>query len=196
MTITPQRLHANSLFLSQGILKAYLQGALHDGTQSQMHHTHRIAQKNVEWLNTIHQILAVLGHRSWIYREGKTRDLHILETSAKFLQIDFDPDELEEDQERIAYTRGYFDAEGGLPRSLPSRFYIQICQKDQVELLKVRNILEEASISCGRIHNPSVKMDPDYWRFFVRTDSHQRFAEIIGSWHPLKDAVFKTRKMI
>jgi len=37
--------------------------------------------------------------------------------------------------------------------------------KDQLELLKVRNILEEASISCGRIHNPSVKMDPDYWRF-------------------------------
>lgn len=196
LTITPQRLHADSLLMTQGIAKAYLQGALHDGTHSQMHWTHRIAQKNVEWLNMIHHLLSNLGHRSWIYREGKTRDVHILETSAKFLRIDFNPDELTDYQEKIAYVKGYFDAEGGVPKALQSRFYIQICQKDREELDKVRNILEEASISCGCIHNPSVKVDPNYWRFFVRTKSQQRFAEIIGSWHPLKDAIFKARKMI
>ena len=196
LTMTPQRLHADSLFSTQGILKAYLQGALHDGTQSRMHGTHRIAQKNVEWLNLIQFVLQELGHRSWIYREGKTRDVHILETSAKFLQIDFDPEDLADIYEKIAYARGYFDAEGGVPKTPQNRFYIQICQKDREELGKVRDILEEVGISCGQIHNPSVKVDPDYWRFFVRTQSHRRFAELIGSWHPSKDAVFKTRMMI
>ena len=88
--------------------------------------------------------------------------------------------------EKIAYVRGYFDAEGGVPRNSANRFYIQFVQKDFEELEKVRNMLEELGIRCGKIHNPSIKVDPEYWRFFVRAQSYQRFIELIGSWHPIK----------
>jgi hypothetical protein len=171
--------------------QAYLQGALHDGTWNASHSTHRFSQKGTEWLSRLAILLHELGHKSWIYREGKNRDVYVLETAAPFLDIDFDPDSLETEAERLAYVRGYFDAEGGLPRSPRSRFYIQITQKDRVELAKVRLILESVGISCGVLHNPSVEADPDYWRFFVRARSYMTFALTIRSWHPRKKAILE-----
>jgi predicted phosphodiesterase len=176
-------------------LQAYLQGALHDGTRNSLHHTHRFSQKGTDWLIRLGEILAEMGHRSWSYREGKDRDVFVLETSAGFLDIDFDPDSLQTESERIAYVRGYFDAEGGLPRSAEARFYVQFTQKDRVELGKVKQILEQLDICCGVIHNPSVRVDPDYWRFFVRANSYRRFALVIGSWHPRKEPILR-RMMI
>ncbi len=136
-----------------------------------------------------------LGYRSWIYREGKTRNVFILETSASFLDTEFDPNDLLSDAERIGFVKEYFDAEGGVPRSASARFYVQFVQKNLVELTKVKFILERFDIQCGVLHNPSRRVDPDYWRFFVRTCSHRKFASTIGSFHPRKEKLLQ-RMMI
>lgn len=182
--------------MSKREYQAYLQGALHDGTRSELHNTHRISQKGTEWLEKLQECLAVLGHKSWIYREGRTRSVYILETTASFLSLDFDPDSLETEGEKVAYVRGYFDAEGGLPQQPNARFYVQFAQKNCVELSKVRNILEGLGIRCGKIHNPSKWADPNYWRFYVLTGSHRDFARIVGSWHPRKRAILRRRMKI
>ena len=175
--------------------QSYLQGALHDGTRSDLHNTYRISQKGTSWLSRLSEMLAEMGHRSWMYQEGKTREVHVLETTAKFLDVNFNPDLLESDAERKAYVRGYFDAEGGLPQSPDARFYIQFTQKDRVELEKVKQILERMGIEGGEVHNPSVEVDPYYWRFYVRANSHKAFAETIGSWHPRKAEIFQRMKI-
>ncbi len=195
--MTPQRLHADSLrfMMTKREYQSYLQGALHDGTRSRLHNTHRISQKGTDWLTRLSNMLLELSYKSWIYREGKTREVYILETTAKFLDVEFDPDLLESDFEKTAYVRGYFDAEGGLPQSPDSRFYIQFTQKDFVELGKVKRILEEMGIRCGEIHNPSTTIDPNYWRFYVRAESHRTFATLVGSWHPRKEIILR-RMMI
>ena len=178
------------------IFKAYLLGAIHDGTYNKHHGTFRFSQANRKWLEHIQYILHELGHKSWIYREGRMRNVYALETTAAFLELAFDPLQLESQKERIAYIRGYFDAEGGVPRSNVSRLYIQLCQKNRVELTKVKNILEDLKIFCGVVHNPSKEVDPDYWRFFVRTGSHKRFMHLISSWHPRKRKIFHQRMKI
>ncbi len=48
--MTPQRLHADSS-IDRGTIPAYFQGALHDGTFSRQHGTHRIAQKGRDCWN-------------------------------------------------------------------------------------------------------------------------------------------------
>jgi hypothetical protein len=186
--MTPQRLHADAPILS-GEFQAYLQGALHDGTFNRLHKTHRISQKGSDWLTRLQFVLRLLGYSSWIYREGHDREeMYALETKADFLNVDFDPVSLAASGERIAYVRGYFDAEGGLPRSLDVKpFQIQYVQKDRVELTKVRDILVGLGINCGKMHNPSVKVDPDYWRFFISIPCNTLFARCIGSWHPRKE---------
>lgn len=195
--MTPQRLHADPFLknMSKREYQSYLQGALHDGTRSDQHNTHRISQKGTDWLMRLKEILAELGHSAWIYREGSAREVYVLETTAKFLDVDFDPDILKFDDERIAYVRGYFDAEGGLPQSPDARFYIQFTQKDYDELEKVKIILDDMGIECGEMHNPSVEVDPNYWRFYVRAKSHEDFAEKIGSWHPRKAGILERMKI-
>ena len=194
--LTPQRLHAELLVTSPARLEAYLQGALRDGTRSAAHGTHRFGQAQIEWLNTLKIAFAVLGHRSWIYREGRERQFWILETTAKFLKVDFDASTLIETEPGLDYVRGYFDADGGVPRRTENRFYVQFCQKDRTSLETVTKILERKGITCGRIHNPSSRVDPDYWRFFVRASSWQRFIALVGSWHPIKRALVNARMKI
>ncbi|MBM3128289.1 MAG: hypothetical protein FJ009_06570 [Chloroflexi bacterium] len=176
--------------------QAYLQGALHDGTRSEAHNTHRISQKGTEWLSRLRDLFTALGFKSWMYQEGKSRGVYVLETTAQFLNTEYDPNLLQTGLERIAYVRGYFDAEGGMPQSPGARFYIQFTQKNRVELEKVKAMLEELGIQCGEIHNPSVVADPDYWRFYVLANSHKAFAGLIGSWHPRKDGILKQRMKI
>ena len=177
--------------------KAYLLGALHDGTYNRLHRTFRFSQKGKMWLMTLKHILYRLGHKSWLYQEGKKRSVYALETSARFLDLHFDPLRLRSTRQRVAYVRGYFDSEGGIPHSSEARFYIQLCQKNREEMIKVSRILETLGIHCGTIHNPSKAADPDYWRFFVRTESHQDFIQTISSWHPRKHRILQhRRKMI
>ncbi len=52
--------------------------------------------------------------------------------------------------------------------------------------MQVKQYLEELDIHCGKIHNPSKKVDPNYWRFYIRASSYINFARIIGSDHPDK----------
>src|SRR2546422_2576874 len=39
---------------------------------------------------------------------------------------------------------------------------------------------------AAHIHNPSVLIDPDYWRFYVSRPSLRLFAQVVGSLHPRK----------
>ena len=100
------------------------------------------------------------------------------------------------DPEKIAYVRGYFDAEGGTAHDGKVRFYLQFAEKNKVRLEKVRNLLEELGIECGRVHCPSPKADPDYWRFYIRANSYDKFIKTVGSWHPRKQKIFSNRMKI
>ena len=176
-------------------IRAYLQGALGDATFNRLHKTHRFSQKDREWLLLLKDLFAKLGYKAWIYKEGKARHLYVLETTAKFLNLRFDPSQLRS-EEAVAYVRGYFDAEGGIPQSLNSRFYVQFCQKNEFSLQRVKFILEELKIECGKIHNPSKRIDSHYWRFFVKANSYGNFIKKINSWHPRKKNLLLQRMKI
>lgn len=170
----------------------YLLGALHDATFSSRHKTIRFSQSSQGWLRQLHYCLHQLGAKSWIYREGSNRYVWILETS---LKLDRDKKPVEE-KDKISYIRGYFDAEGGMPKDNCNFLYFQFCQKDRADIEEVKRYLEEINISCGKIHNPSKNVDPNYWRFFISRISHMRFMELIGSWHPRKAKQIELRMKI
>jgi hypothetical protein len=180
-------------FASESEIRAYLQGALHDAYRCK--NRIRFSQKGTEWLTILKGLLKRLGHRSWMYREGP-RDVYDLETTADFLDFDFDPLTLETSEEKAAYIRGFFDAEGGIPHKRNAAFYIQLVQKDRDKMQKLKELLQSLGITAGVLHNPSHRVDPNYWRCFVSRASHADFARIIGSWHPLKHARFAERMMI
>ena len=175
---------------------AYLQGILGDATYSRIHKTHRISQANREWLEKIKDLLLSIGDKSWIYKEGKSRNVYVLETTSKILSLSFDPMKLQTEDDKIAYVRGYFDAEGGTAHDEKVRFYLQFAEKNKDHLEKVRNLLEEFGIECGKVHCPSKKADPDYWRFYIRANSYDKFIRNIGSWHPRKQKIFSNRMKI
>ena len=169
------------------ITKSYLLGMLHDATERK--NTYRIATKNFNFAKIIREGILKLGSKAWIYKEGKNRNLWIVEFS-KILLKEF---KIKSKQNKIDYIRGYFDAEGGISQSSKVRFYIYFCQKDKIDLEEVKKYLLELGISCGVIHNPSKKVDPNYWRFFVSSKSYRDFAKIIGSDHPVKIKLLKMK---
>lgn len=174
---------------SKGVLTAYLLGAMHDGTRSALHKTLRIAQGDLNWMSVLRTVLEGSGSRAWTYQEGG-RNTFVVEAVDRL-----PPSLVLEGQEAIrAYARGYFDAEGGIPRSLQARFYVQFVQKDLSDLSELRSHLEDdLQIGCGRIHNPSKRVDPEFWRFYVRAAYHGVFSRGIGSWHPRKRLLLETR---
>jgi len=166
--------------LPKQITKAYMLGLLHDATERKT--TYRIGQKNKRLILNVAKFIKKFGCGAWIYKEGKDRDLYILEFSKSFLVNT----KIKSLKDKIDYIRGYFDAEGGIAKSNKVRFYIYFAQKDFKDLKQVKNYLKETKISCGKTHNPSKIKDPHYWRFFVSAKSYKRFAKIIGSCHPEK----------
>lgn len=172
--------------LTKSVAQAYLQGALHDSTYNTRHRTFRFTQSNKDWLLFLQKLLTNLGFKSWIYREGEDRSVYALETTANFLDYGFSPHLLNGKSDQIAYIRGYFDAEGGFPKSSSQRLYIYFAQKNFDELNILKEILTKYQIQCGKIHNPSKKADPEYFRFYVKSQSQQNFIHKIGSWHPRK----------
>ncbi len=108
--------------------KAYLLGILHDGTQR--HLTYRVATKNIHFANLLLGNIKKMGINAWIYQEGKTRNLWIIEFSRKHLN----GVQINTPQDKIEYLRGYFDAEGGIAHSLSVRYYLYYCQKDKRDL--------------------------------------------------------------
>jgi intein-encoded DNA endonuclease-like protein len=167
--------------------KAYLLGALHDATERKT--TYRIAQKSRGYINFLAKEIKSLNRKAWIYQEGKSRNLFIVEFSKSFLK----DVKLITRQDKIDYIRGYFDTEGGLARSVSVRYYIYFAQKNFDDLKEVKFFLEDLNISCGKMHNPSKKVDPNYWRFFIRAKSYRNFAQIIGSWHPVKSRFLRMK---
>lgn len=144
----------------------------------------------------IQDVLHSLGHHAWLYKEGKERNLFVLETAAKFLGAYRSPCSFLTSAEKIAYIRGYFDAEGGIPSRVSDRLYIQFSQKNCQELTELRQILKDLGIYSGKIHIPSVKVDPEYYRFFISSRSYKAFIQKINSWHPRKKPLLDIRMKI
>jgi hypothetical protein len=159
---------------TSGEIRAYLQGASRDGTFNRLHNTLRISQADVRWLRVLQRLLERLGKRSWMYREG-TRNVWVIETTWRLEARET----VRTPGETAAFVRGYFDAEGGVPTDARARFYIQLVQKNHEDLARTRDLLEKLGVRCGRLHNPSVRQDPGYWRFYCA----RRVAQAIHSGH-------------
>ncbi len=173
---------------------AYLHGAMHDASLNKKRRV-QFVQKYLEWLEMIQNLLEFIKVKSWIYKEGKDRNLYVLETTCPELHFDFDPLILNSRNVKIAYVRGFFDAEGGTPRN-NKRFYIQLVQKDYKKIESLKKILSELGIYSGTIHNPSKKIDPNYWRIFISSRGYFDFVSKIGSYHPIKSKIFQEWMMI
>lgn len=170
--------------------KAYLLGALHDATERKT--TYRIAQKSEAYVEFLAEGIRSLGRKAWMYKEGKSRNLYVVEFSKSLLK----DTKIRSRQDKVDYLRGYFDAEGGVARDPRVRYYLYFAQKDLSDLQEVKSYLEELGIVCGKIHNPSKKVDPGYWRFFIGAESYEDFARIIGSWHPAKRRFLKDEEIV
>jgi len=163
--------------------RAYLLGALHDGTIRPR--TIRISQREERYVLFLKRLVNRLGSRAWTYREGKGRNLFVVEFSRSVLE----GSAILTWENKLDYARGYFDAEGSVPANSAAEPYLYFAQKSRGDLEELRRILEQLRISCGQIHNPSHQVAPDYWRFYVSRKSIPRFATIIGSWHPRKSKI-------
>lgn len=166
--------------LAPNITKSYLLGLMHDSTTSK--YTYRLCQKSLSFLETIQLGIQKMGSKAWIYKEGKTRNVHILEFARSLLK----DTAIASQVDKIDYIRGYFDAEGSVPRNLMARYYIYFCQKDFSDLEQVRNYLLELEIACGKIHVPSKNVDPNYYRFYILCTSWEKFGRLVGSFHSEK----------
>jgi len=160
-------------------LKSYLLGAMHDGTVRQR--TLRISQREEEYVVFLRSLILAKGKRAWTYREGRTRNLFVVEFSRTLLDH-----RLRTRKDIIHYVRGYFDAEGAVASPAASAPYLYFGQKNRLDLEELRSLLCGLRVMCGKIHNPSCRVDPDYWRFFVSRRSIERFAKLVESWHPRK----------
>src|SRR3989344_737871 len=173
---------------------AYLNGAIHDATLNKGNRV-RFGQKDIRWLEYLKVLLKNIGCNSWIYKEGRTRNLYVLETLCKDLDFKLNATTLKSKREKMFYIRGFFDAEGGTPVN-SGRFYIQLVQKNFGKIKNLKILIEDLGINVGKMHNPSRRVNPDYWRIFIRADSNRKFAEIINSNHPIKAVAFRERMKI
>jgi len=113
------------------LTKPYLLGVLHDATERK--HTYRVSQKSEEFVETIAEMIRSMGYSAWTYREGRNRDVYVVEFSKTVL--DGAPIKTRED--KADYVRGYFDAEGSVPKKPGARMYIYLAQKDRKDLEEV-----------------------------------------------------------
>lgn len=162
------------------ITKVYLLGLLHDATVRKT--TYRIATKNNFFALILMQGIKKFGQGAWIYKEGKNRNLWIVEFSKSLLKNSG----VMSTQDKVDYVRGFFDAEGGIAKSNKVNFYIYFCQKNKDKLLVLKGYLTDLEIQTGIIHNPSRKVDPNYWRFYIKARSFRDFSLIVSSNHPEK----------
>jgi intein-encoded DNA endonuclease-like protein len=185
--LTPQRLHAKLLEELTNMSKAYLLGAMHDATERKT--TYRISSKEKSYVQFLAALIHKMGHNAWIYQEGKTRSMYVVE----FSKMVISDAEIKDRKDKIDYIRGYFDAEGSVPRSIDARFYIYFAQKNKEDLEQLKSYLTELGITCGKTHNPSKKNDPEYWRFFISCKAYAPFKKKINSWHPVKRQLLRMK---
>ena len=165
---------------------AYIKGALHDATERK--YTYRLSQKEKKYVDFVAEMLHKLGHKAWVYQEGKDRNVFVVEFAKSALKNV----SIKTEDEVIAFIRGFFDAEGSIPQTKSVRPYIYFGQKDKQKLEWIKSKLQKFGIQCGKIHNPSMKVDPNYWRFYISCKHHKNFADLIGSWQPRKSQLMRT----
>ena len=169
------------------ITHAYLLGMLHDATERKT--TYRIATSNFRFANILKKGIENLKKGVWLYKEGKKRNLWIVEFSKNWLLNE----KILTRKEKTDYIRGYFDSEGGTTRDPNARLYIYFAQKNKIDLMQLKKFIEELNIKCGKIHNPSEKVDSNYWRFYVSAKSYSDFATVINSIHPVKRSILRKK---
>lgn len=77
--MTPQRLHAKLLEGLTVMSKTYLLGVLHDSTERK--NTIRISSKEKSYVQSLAKMIQKMGHNAWTYREGKSRNMYVVEFS-------------------------------------------------------------------------------------------------------------------
>ena len=169
------------------ITKAYLLGIIHDASVRKT--TYRVATKNQTFAEILKQGIIDLGRAAWIYKEGKSRNLWIVEFSKSLLN----GMKIISKEEKLDFIRGFFDAEGGIAKSSKVRFYLYFCQKNKIILKEIKRHLVSFGIESGVIHNPSKRVDPNYWRFFIRAKSYKKFAKVVSSSHPEKLPILRMK---
>ena len=169
------------------ITKAYLLGIIHDASVRKT--TYRVATKNQTFAEILKQGIIDLGRTAWIYKEGKSRNLWIVEFSKSLLN----GMKIISKEEKLDFIRGFFDAEGGIAKSSKVRFYLYFCQKNKIILKEIKKHLGSFGIESGVIHNPSKRVDPNYWRFFIRAKSYKKFAKVVSSSHPEKLPILRMK---
>ena len=102
----------------RGVSLSYVLGAMHDGTVRRR--TIRISQREESYVCFLLELIEANGGRAWTYREGKQRNLYVVEFSRTWMASH----SLRTRRDRIDYFRGYFDAEGGLPEDPGNQPYL------------------------------------------------------------------------
>lgn len=180
---------------------AYLLGALRDATidvRKRKNYEIKISQKNKEWLELIQEIfkknfekdgkISKYKENTWILRiNSKKITKEIIKISEIIIPQDKwnTPSIIKKSSVKIqkAYVRGFYDAEGGLPRNPQNKQkYISLSQKNKESLEFVRNFILKLGMNptnitfCGNV-----------WEFRItRKNDIVNFIEKIGSWHPEK----------
>jgi len=191
---------------------AYLLGALRDGTidvREGKNYEIELAQKNKMWLQFVQNVFKkefrkegnILRHMKgyWIIRiNGKETVRKIAEISQmKIPQENWKTPSLIEASDietKINCIRGFFDAEGGLPKKITksSQKYVIFSQNNKESLEFIRKTLMEISIKptnltiCGNV-----------WEFRITTkDGIIKFINSVGSSHPEKVKKLKILKRV
>ena len=63
--------------------KTYLLGVMHDSTERK--NTFRISSKEKIFTQLLADMIHKIGHKAWTYREGKTREMYVVEFSKKVI---------------------------------------------------------------------------------------------------------------
>jgi len=71
-----------------------------------------------------------------------------------------------------------------------------LTQNSKDKLKKLKKLLEDLGIKTGKIHNPSKRVDPNYYRMYVLANSQKLFLTKVGSWHPRKIRTLRKRMKI
>ena len=186
---------------------AYLLGALRDSTidiRKGKNYEIKIAQKESEWLSVLQGIF--LRHFNNAGRITQhSRDAKILritgkETAYKILeisqmkvpQVNWNTPKIIEEQTndiQLQYLRGFFDAEGGLPRDPENakQKYISFSQKNRESLEFLRTLLMKNSF---RPTNLTVCGGVSEFRL-TRKNDMANFSKRIGSLHKDKQQKLK-----
>ncbi len=186
---------------------AYILGALRDATadvREGKNYEIKIAQKETEWL----KLLQKLFERNFQAKSNITKHVNgteilringkdvvkrILEISEMKIPQEFwnTPTIVKKQTLKIQthYLRGFFDAEGGLPKNpqTAKQRYLSFSQKNKESLEFLREILIRK-----RFGPTNITFCGNVWEFrLTRKDNLSLFSKTIGSWH--KDKISRLK---